>query len=202
MHKWMIITNFNKEETMDRRIQKTKDAIIQAFVGLMSEKNFEQITINEIADRANVNRGTIYLHYVDKYDLLDQCIETHLNQLFQNCSTSEYTADFSSKASLLRTFKYLEQNASFYSTMLTSKSIPAFRNRLLTMGLHSLREQIDMSGINLDMNKEVLVQFQVSATVGMLEWWVTHSMPYPAEDMVDQFWALLKRVQIMAHLSD
>lgn len=66
---------------MDRRIQKTKDAIIKAFVELMAEKNFEQITINEIADRADVNRGTVYLHYVDKYDLLDQCIETHLNKL-------------------------------------------------------------------------------------------------------------------------
>lgn len=62
---------------MDRRIQKTQDAIFEAFVGLMAEKNFEQITINGIVDRANVNRGTIYLHYQDKYDLLDQCIATH-----------------------------------------------------------------------------------------------------------------------------
>lgn len=180
---------------MDRRIQKTQDAIIEAFVGLMAEKNFEEITINEIADRANVNRGTIYLHYVDKYDLLNKCIETHINQLFENCSSGGVITDFSSKASVLRTCEYLEQNAFFFSTMLQSNGIPAFRNRLLTVALDSLNEQIDMSGINSGMNKDMLVQFLASAAVGVLEWWVTHSMPYPAADMVDQLWLLLERVQ-------
>ncbi len=182
---------------MDRRIQKTKDAIIEAFVGLMAEKNFEQITINEIADKANVNRGTIYLHYVDKYDLLNQCIENHLNQLFESCYPHEAAADFSSKDSILRTFEYLEQHAFFYSTMLTNKGIPAFRNRLLAMVLHSLREHIDMSGINHDINKEVLAQFMASAVVGVLEWWITRSMPYPPKDMVEQFWLLLECIQIV-----
>jgi AcrR family transcriptional regulator len=182
---------------MDRRIQKTKDAILEAYIGLMAEKDFEQLTINEIAERANVNRGTVYLHYVDKYDLLDQCIETHINLLFHSCSPDVNTADFSSKASVLRTFEYLEQHAFFYSTMLTNKGIPAFRNRLLTMALQSLGEAIDMSGINQNMNKEVLVQFMASAVVGVLEWWMTHSMPYPAKDMVEQFWILLERLQMV-----
>ena len=119
---------------MDRRIQKTRNAIIEAFVGLMAEKNFEQLTINEIADRANVNRGTVYLHYVDKYDLLDQCIEIHLNQLFQNCPPGGDTDNFSSKDSMLRMFEYLEQHAFFYSTILTNKGIPAFRNRTTRYG--------------------------------------------------------------------
>jgi AcrR family transcriptional regulator len=43
----------------------------------LGERDFEQITINDIADRANVNRGTIYLHDTDKFDLLDQCIEMY-----------------------------------------------------------------------------------------------------------------------------
>nr|WP_236355029.1 TetR/AcrR family transcriptional regulator [Konateibacter massiliensis] len=162
----------------------------------MAEKDFEQLTINEIANRANVNRGTIYLHYTDKYALLDQCIETHLNQLFQYCSSTENTVNFSSKDSILRTFEYLEQHAFFYSTMLTNKGIPAFRNRLLTMALQSSNEQMDVSDINPNMNKEVLVQFLASAAVGVLEWWITHSMPYPAEDMVEQFWVLLERIQM------
>lgn len=182
---------------MDRRIQKTQDAIIEAFVELMAEKNFEQITINEIADRANVNRGTIYLHYVDKYDLLHQCIETHLNQLFTNCLPDGDIANLSSKTAMLRTFEYLEQHAFFYSTMLTNKGVPAFRNRLLTMAIQSLDKQIDMSGINRDMNKEILVQFLASAAVGVLEWWIAHSMPYPATDMVEHLWLLLERFQMV-----
>jgi AcrR family transcriptional regulator len=181
---------------MDRRIQKTRNAIIEAFVGLMAEKNFEQLTINEIADRANVNRGTVYLHYVDKHDLLDQCIEIHLNQLFQNCPPDGDTDNFSSKDSILRMFEYLEQHAFFYSTILTNKGIPAFRKRLQDMAMNSLNEQINMSDINQNIQKEVLVQFLASAGVGVIEWWITNSMPYPAKDMVEEFWQLLERFHI------
>jgi AcrR family transcriptional regulator len=142
---------------VDRRILKTTEAIFEAFVGLMAEKNIEKITINEIADRANVNRGTVYLHFVDKYDLFNQCIETHLNQLFANCLPGQDLDDFSSKASMLRTFEYLEQNYFFYSTMLKNQNIPVFRNRLLAVAVHSLRRQFETSDINQPINQEVLV---------------------------------------------
>lgn len=56
---------------VDRRITKSQEAIKKALIELMSEKSFDDITIQDIADRANVNRGTIYLHYLDKFDLLD-----------------------------------------------------------------------------------------------------------------------------------
>lgn len=178
---------------MDRRIQKTRNAIIEAFVALMAEKSFEQLTINEIADRANVNRGTVYLHYVDKHDLLEQCMDIHLNQLFQECPPGGDNDNFSSKDFMLQMFEYLEQHALLYSTLLTNKGIPAFRNKLLDMAKNSLNEQITISGINQDIQKEVLVQFLASAGVGVIEWWIMHAMPYPAKDMVEQFWQILER---------
>ncbi|MBO7743093.1 TetR/AcrR family transcriptional regulator [Paenibacillus sp. MWE-103] len=66
---------------VDRRIIKTREAINKALIELMSEKSFENITINDIAEKANLNRGTLYLHYTDKYDLLDKCIKDHLGNL-------------------------------------------------------------------------------------------------------------------------
>jgi AcrR family transcriptional regulator len=47
---------------VDRRILKTQESLKKAFIELMSEKNFDDITIQEIVDKANVNRGTLYLH--------------------------------------------------------------------------------------------------------------------------------------------
>lgn len=60
---------------VDRRILKTQESLKKAVIELMTEKKFDDITIQNIADRANVNRGTIYLHYQDKYDLLDKLTE-------------------------------------------------------------------------------------------------------------------------------
>lgn len=63
---------------VDRRILKSQEAIKKAVIELMSKKNFDEITIQNISDKANVSRGTIYLHYLDKYDLLDKLIEEHI----------------------------------------------------------------------------------------------------------------------------
>ena len=66
---------------VDRRVLKSQQSMKKAVIELMTEKNFDDITIQDIADRANVNRGTIYLHYQDKFDLLDKLIEAHINEL-------------------------------------------------------------------------------------------------------------------------
>lgn len=50
---------------VDRRITKSQGAIKKAVTELMSEKSFDDITIQDIADKADVNRGTIYLHYTE-----------------------------------------------------------------------------------------------------------------------------------------
>jgi len=178
---------------MDRRIQKSRQAIIDAFMRLMSEKEFESITINQIAERANVNRGTVYLHFDDKYDLREQCMQSQINQLLQHCMSEKNLNHLPSKTTLLRTFEYLEQQASFYSIMLKSKGGTVFRNQMETMFKKSLNQHLDSISPAQEMNREITVQFLISATVGVLDWWIIRSMPYPAPVMVEQFWSLLNR---------
>lgn len=60
-----------KLRKVDRRIQKTRTAIHEAFVSLLVEKPIEKITIKEIAEQANVDRKTIYNYYEGVYDILD-----------------------------------------------------------------------------------------------------------------------------------
>lgn len=57
---------------MDRRKRKTRTAIQKACVELIKEKGFEAMSILDIAERADINRGTFYLHFVDKHDMIDQ----------------------------------------------------------------------------------------------------------------------------------
>jgi len=58
-------------EKTDKRSLKTKRAIKDAFIRLMSEKDISQITIKELALTADINRKTFYAHYNDIYDILD-----------------------------------------------------------------------------------------------------------------------------------
>lgn len=56
----------------DMRVRRTKQNIINAFVALTKEKSIDSITVQEIAEKAMVNRATFYAHYHDKQDLYDQ----------------------------------------------------------------------------------------------------------------------------------
>jgi len=99
---------------VDRRILKSQEAIKNAVTELMTQKRFDDITIQDIADKANVNRGTIYLHYMDKYDLLDKMIEEHMNNLEDLCHSA---ADMTFQEGNYVWFEYFERHHLFFSTM-------------------------------------------------------------------------------------
>ncbi|MFS0722446.1 TetR/AcrR family transcriptional regulator [Paenibacillus sp. 1P07SE] len=177
---------------MDRRIARSRQAIMEAFVGLMKEMEFEKMTIQAIADQADVNRGTVYLHFTDKYDLLEQCVETYLQLLVNSCTPDGGPEAELSRDLLLRTFEYLEQHAAIYTILLTNKGIPAFRNRMTAIIQTNMAVVVDRLDLDTSIGKDVLAQFLSVAVVGLLEWWVVESMPYTPAQMVDQMTKIME----------
>lgn len=64
----------------DPRAKRTRKFLQQAFIELLKQKDFDSITIQDIADQAEMNRTTFYSHFEDKYELL----ELTLNTMFTN----------------------------------------------------------------------------------------------------------------------
>ncbi len=64
----------------DRRAQRTQQLLKQAFVEVLNEKGFPGISIQDVTDRANVNRATFYAHFPDKYALLEAIISEKIHQ--------------------------------------------------------------------------------------------------------------------------
>ncbi|MMZ59578.1 DNA-binding transcriptional regulator EnvR [compost metagenome] len=182
---------------MDRRIKKNQAAITKAFIDLLAEKDFEKITINEIAERADVNRGTVYSHYMDKYDLLDKCIEAKFTLLLEYCYTDDGES-YPSKTSLLRTLEHMEDDESFYRNLITNKSFPSFRNHLQQLLNTQIKNQVPDHYVSLNgVSTDIVVQFYSSAIVGVIEWWFTHTVRYSAKEMTEQLWALLESNRII-----
>lgn len=179
---------------VDRRVLKTQESLKKALIELMTEKSFDDITIRDLADRANVNRGTIYLHYLDKFDLLDRLIDEHINVLRVMCEeAAEMELDY--VESNVGWFEYFESNYSFFSTMLASSQASYFRRRFLELLMEEIKIDIDTTKvINRELNEEVILQFVVTSFVGTVEWWITKEMPLPPRIIAEQLGMLLDRI--------
>ncbi|WP_109687498.1 TetR/AcrR family transcriptional regulator [Tumebacillus permanentifrigoris] len=176
---------------VDRRILKSQEAIKKAFLELMSDKNFDDITIQDISDRANVSRGTIYLHYADKFDLLNKLIGEHINEMRKICHSA---SELDYHEGNLPWFAYLESHYLFFSTMLASKGAPSFRSQFTEFLIEEFKEEVDTTaGKNHGLHEDVLLQFIVTSYVGIVEWWITNGMPHPPHVMAEQVGVLLER---------
>lgn len=176
---------------LDRRVAKSQKAIKQAVIELMGKKKFDHITIQDIANQADVNRGTIYLHYTDKYDLLDKMTKEHINKLRELCQTA---SDLSFQEGNYVWYEYFEQNQLFFSTMLASKGAPSFREQFSNLVIEEFRtEVVTSTGKNQGLDEELVLQFFASATVGAVEWWFKNEMPVTARVIADQTGLLLDR---------
>ena len=75
------------EQTLDRRVRKTRTQLRKCLSILLETKKIQNITVKELAQMADINRGTFYLHYKDVYDLLDH-IQRDLLRDFENILTT------------------------------------------------------------------------------------------------------------------
>lgn len=179
---------------VDRRIIKSQEAIKKAFIELMAEKNVDQISIQEISDRANVSRRTIYLHYMDKFDLLDKIIEEHIYELRKLCELAVNNTEYNDV--VLLWFEYFENHYLFFSTMLASKGGPLFRSRFLEFVLQELENEETITegrSQGLSDSEDVIIQFYGAAILGVVEWWFKNGKPHPPHFMAQRVGTLLEK---------
>lgn len=82
-----MLENTSKENTskkVDPRIRRTREMLQKAMNDLLKEKGFFDLNVQDIAERAELNRATFYKHYLDKYDLLDVVIRQRLQTLLDD----------------------------------------------------------------------------------------------------------------------
>jgi len=76
----MLVKEASPTDHVDPRVTRTRQLLVKAFNDLLNEKSFEAITVQDIADRATVNRATFYAHFDDKYALFDHVTQESFRQ--------------------------------------------------------------------------------------------------------------------------
>lgn len=83
------------ETQLDPRIQRTRELLAQAVMELLSEQDFDKITVQDITARAGVNRATFYAHFADKYVLMDYLLRERFQMMLESKlgSSGEFTRE-------------------------------------------------------------------------------------------------------------
>ena len=119
------------DEKFDRRVVRTKQQIRRALIELLAEKGESSIAVRELAQRANINRGTFYIHYKDIHDLVSQLMEEAIEKLVAVCK--RHPPAQTPRASypfLTDLFQTLQSDAPLFILLLGSSGSNAYSNRL------------------------------------------------------------------------
>lgn len=174
----------------DLRILRTKKLIGEAFIQLMQEKSYEAITIQNIADKALINRATFYLHYTDKQDLLNKISDEILQELASKYPPIDnQKKEFKISETELIVSASLEtigKNATFYRVMLGREGVNVFRNKLQELITNRLEKVFIEYGLKeeyLPIPKGLMVQYVYYLFMGIVLWWLNSGLIYSPQYM-------------------
>jgi len=176
---------------IDRRILKSQHAIESTFLQMLEDEGFDEITVKNITERANIGRKTFYLHYVDKYDLLDKIVDDHLAQLREICDQKK---DKGFIEGAVIWFAYFEQHKSFFSSLFKSKGSSSFRKKLLSFTMGEVDKKLnsnEYSHHNVD--RQIILKFVGTAVMGVLESYVLEEVDGDVEVVATQVGQLVQK---------
>jgi len=167
------------EKKTDRRIRKTKHALREGLTKLMQEKSMKDISVKELTDLVDLNRGTFYLHYNDIFDMIDQ-IEEELLSEFSEIITSCLPVDMDKNPSPMlfeQIFMFLKENSAICAVLLSRNGDIAFMDKLKSV-VRGKCLNIWLLMIQKEENNqfEYFYSFILNGCIGLFQSWLENGL--------------------------
>lgn len=182
-------------KVIDRRVIRSREALKQALLELMTLKDFDAISITEIVEHANYNRGTFYSHYDNKEALLEDIITGLIEQLLQSFrapyENEEVFRIEELPAHSIKIFEHIHQHASVYILLLKSNAHSHLREKMFDAIRQISQDELEhpsMEGINT----ELLSVYSNHALLGLIFYWIENDLSYSPAYIQEQ---LVKLIQ-------
>lgn len=179
----------------DRRINKSKNALKTALITLMKDQEFKSITITDIVNLADLNRGTFYKHYQYKEDLLNDVIHDVISDLIRSYQApyknneNFYHEKLSSSA--VKIFDHVATYANFYSIIINSDGLPGFQNKICDVLKELMIQDHLLHNPHSQIELEIHASYQSYALLGMITVWVKGGFKYTPHYMAEQLIKIL-----------
>lgn len=167
-----------KDGTPDLRIKRTQKAIKEAFFDLVEEKGFEHICVKDITDKAMISRNTFYLHYADKYELLNKMCDDLMRTLFfrvakqlRRVQKQEFTVE--STASIIKYgMQAVDQDKKQYYILFSGSSAETLTQKITQVS----RRFLDFIKDDIDGISDYSMEYIVSGMTGIIRYYVMNGV--------------------------
>ncbi|MGL4773228.1 MAG: TetR/AcrR family transcriptional regulator [Clostridium sp.] len=177
---------------MLKKSDKTKVLIKSAFINLLGEKGLNEVTVKNIADSLDINRGTFYIHYEDKYALLEEIEMDIINNINQILEDGINFAGINSimegnKNVLLDTltnvYSYIKEVSDIIGILLGPKGDIAFQWRVKILVESVLQKNLEYLNMENTMYYKYMSVIASSAQLGIVEKWIKSDFKETPEEL-------------------
>ena len=186
------IESQQSKQKIDPRVRRTRERLGDALVGLMQEKPFDAITVQEVLDRAGVGRSTFYAHYRDKLDLflsdLDEFLEAMANALSRGHDTSDRVAP------VRELFAHVAGERRLYNALADSGRVHDFLELAqahFARGIERRLAESPRSRTLTRAHRAAHAHALAGSLVSLLTWWMALDAPAPPEEMDEVYHRLV-----------
>ena len=167
------MSDVTTETKKDRRIQRTEKALRNALAELLLEKDLRSITVRELAERADIHRGTFYAHYQDLYELFEQ-IENEVFKELASILVFNPGHDYTQIFTVL--FDYAEENADSFRILYSNSTVNYFPLRLSDF-ITERAIAITLADENMTSDEmpgrwKLLLRYSVAGLLSIFESWI------------------------------
>lgn len=182
------------EISMDRRQRKTREAIFSAFIALLSARDYNQITVGQIIDKADIGRATFYAHFETKDFLLKQLCEELFCHIFDatNHGHPEHKHIFNCDAPdsvFLHLFQHLQKNDNNILQLLSCQNnelfLQYFKSNLRKLVVNQLPLFAARKSEHLP--ESFWVDHIAATFVETVRWWIDNGMTQSPETITEYF---------------
>ena len=180
---------------MDRRQRKTRTAIFNAFIRLLSEKDFEHITVGEIILNADIGRATFYAHFETKDFLLKALLEElfcHLFDAMQETGIHKHIFQCNAPDSVfLHLFQHLQKNDNNILKLLSCRNNELFLRYFKENLIQLVASHPSLFAPHKDVPDSYWTNHVASTFVETVRWWIANGKKETPETMTAYFLAVL-----------
>lgn len=183
---------------VDRRQRKSREAIFRAFIELLSEKDFEHITVAKIIESADVGRATFYSHFETKDFLLKELCEELFCHIFdamdKDCEHKHIFGCNAPDSVFLHLLQHLQKNDNNILDLLSSKNNELFLRYFKDNLVKLVESQLPLfeSKKSVNLPDSYWVNHITSTFVETIRWWINNGKKETPEVIIEYFFLVCK----------